>query len=134
YAAAGFVPDGGHRIELEWRADEIHLIRAAPDRKQPAQAIAAAVQSEVADRAPRVLRRACERLARLLGESITGGYPAGATLLVVDAEGELLRSDGGWSCIVDERIETTRDTIYDLASLTKVVSTVTLSLSLAERG
>ena len=93
-----------------------------------------AVQSEVADRAPRVLRRACERLARLLGESITGGYPAGATLLVVDAEGELLRSYGGWSCIVDERIETTRDTIYDLASLTKVVSTVTLSLSLAERG
>src|SRR4029077_12929310 len=35
---------------------------------------------------------------------------------------------------VDERIETTRDTTYDLASLTKVVSTVTLSLSLAERG
>jgi CubicO group peptidase (beta-lactamase class C family) len=81
-----------------------------------------------------MLRRACERLARLLGESIAGGYPAGATLLVVDGAGELLRSHGGWSCIVDERIETSRDTIYDLASLTKVVTTVTLSLSLAERG
>ena len=35
YAAAGFVPDGGHRIELEWRANEIHLVRAAPDGKKP---------------------------------------------------------------------------------------------------
>jgi GntR family transcriptional regulator len=131
YAAAGFTPDGGHRVELEWRANEIRLVRAAPGRRKPA---GGAVQSEVADRAPRMLRHACKRLARLLGESIAGGYPAGATLLVVDAAGELLRSYGGWSCIVDERIETSRDTIYDLASLTKVVTTVTLSLSLAERG
>jgi GntR family transcriptional regulator len=132
YAANGFVPDGGRRIDLEWRANEIHLVRAAPGVKRPAQA--AAVQSEIADRAPRALRRACERLVHRLDEAIAAGYPSGATLLVVDADGELLRAFGGWSCIVDERIETTRDTIYDLASLTKVVSTVTLSLSLAERG
>ena len=135
YAAAGFVPDGGHRIELEWRASEIHLVRAAPGAKKRARSGAGGASRA---RLP-TGRRGCsgvraQRLARLLGESITGGYPAGATLLVVDAEGELLRSYGGWSCIVDERIETTRDTIYDLASLTKVVSTVTLSLSLAERG
>jgi DNA-binding GntR family transcriptional regulator/CubicO group peptidase (beta-lactamase class C family)/GNAT superfamily N-acetyltransferase len=135
YAAAGFAPDGGRRIELEWRANEIHLVRAGRGGRQAARARAgAAVQSEVADRAPRGLRRACETLGRLLDESITSGYPAGATLLVVDAEGELLRLHGGWSCIVDKRIETARDTIYDLASLTKVVSTVTLSMSLAERG
>jgi len=136
YAAAGFVPDGGRRVELEWRANEIHLVRAASDGTQPPKAGAGgvAVQFDVADRASRVFRRACDRLGRHLGESIASGYPAGATLLVVDAEGELLHAHGGWSCIVGERIETTRDTIYDLASLTKVVSTVTLSLSLAERG
>jgi DNA-binding GntR family transcriptional regulator/CubicO group peptidase (beta-lactamase class C family)/ribosomal protein S18 acetylase RimI-like enzyme len=135
YAAAGFTPDGGRRIELEWRANEIRLVRAASGRKKPLEPSAGvAVQSEVADRAPRMLRHAGKRLAQLLGESIAGGYPAGATLLVVDGAGELLRSYGGWSCIVDERIETSRDTIYDLASLTKVVATVTLSLSLAERG
>ena len=46
----------------------------------------------------------------------------------------LLRAFGGWSLVVGERIATTRETIYDLASLTKVVATVTLSLALAERG
>jgi GntR family transcriptional regulator len=132
YAANGFIPDGGRRIELEWRANEVHLTRVAPGAKRPAQA--AAVQTEIADRAPRALRRACERLVHRLDEAIASGYPSGATLLVVDAEGELLRSYGGWSCIVDDRIETSRETIYDLASLTKVISSVTLSLDLAERG
>ena len=132
YAANGFVPDGGRRIELEWRANEVHLVRAAPGAKRPIQA--APVQSELADRAPRALRRACERLVRRLDEAIATGYPAGATLLVVDAEGEVLRAYGGWSCIVDDRIETVRETVYDLASLTKVISTVPLALSLAERG
>jgi DNA-binding GntR family transcriptional regulator/CubicO group peptidase (beta-lactamase class C family)/L-amino acid N-acyltransferase YncA len=133
YAAAGFVPDGGRRIELEWRANEIHLVRAAPGVKKGKAPARGAVRC-VADRAPRKLRRTSDRLVRLLGESIARGYPAGATLLVVDAGGELLQAHGGFSCIVDERIETTRETTYDLASLTKVVSTVTLSLSLAERG
>ncbi len=132
YAANGFAPDGGRRIELEWRVSEVRLVRPAPGVKRPAQA--AAVQAEIADRAPRALRRACERLAHRLDEAIAAGYPPGATLLVVDAEGELLRAHGGWSCIVEDRIETSRDTIYDLASLTKVISTVTLSLKLAERG
>jgi DNA-binding GntR family transcriptional regulator/CubicO group peptidase (beta-lactamase class C family)/GNAT superfamily N-acetyltransferase len=135
YAAAGFVPDGGRRIELEWRANEIHLVRAAPNGKRPSKTgPSVPVRCEVAERAPSALRRAGERLAGLLGESIAGFYPAGANLLVVDATGELLHAYGGWSCIVDERIVTSRDTIYDLASLTKVISTVTLSLSLAERG
>jgi CubicO group peptidase (beta-lactamase class C family) len=56
------------------------------------------------------------------------------SLLVVDAEGVLLRAFGGWSLVVGERIPTSRDTVYDLASLTKVVSTVTLALALAEHG
>src|SRR5262249_36949238 len=95
---------------------------------------AGAFENELADRASPALRRAGERIACLLGETVAGGYPAGATLLVVDGEGELLRAFGGWSCVVPERIPTARETIYDLASLTKVVCTVTLALSLAQRG
>jgi DNA-binding GntR family transcriptional regulator/CubicO group peptidase (beta-lactamase class C family)/GNAT superfamily N-acetyltransferase len=134
YAAAGFMPDGGRRIELEWRANEIHLVRATPHTRRGKALARGAFKCELGDRAPHPLRRASERLARLLSESVARGYPAGATLLIVDAEGEVLHAHGGFSCIVDERIETTPDTIYDLASLTKVVSTVTLALSLAERG
>jgi CubicO group peptidase (beta-lactamase class C family)/ribosomal protein S18 acetylase RimI-like enzyme len=145
YAAAGFVPDGGRRVEDEWRADEIHLVcrlsGGTPDDAgtdsdgRPHRAGAdGAIASEVGDRASPGLRRAGERIARLLGEAVAGGYPAGATLLVVDAQGELLRVFGGWSCVVAEAVPTFRETVYDLASLTKVVSTVTLALSLAERG
>jgi GntR family transcriptional regulator, nutrient-sensing system regulator len=133
YAAAGFVPDGSRRIEEEWRAEEIHLVRPSSGGTPHRAGVGAVIESEVADRASHALRRAGERIARLLGEAVAGGYPAGATVLVVDAEGELLRAFGGWSCVVSERIPTFRETIYDLASLTKVVSTVTLALSLAER-
>jgi DNA-binding GntR family transcriptional regulator/CubicO group peptidase (beta-lactamase class C family)/ribosomal protein S18 acetylase RimI-like enzyme len=126
YEANGFVPDGGRRIELEWRANEVHLVRPARSMKIG--------QSEVADRASRELRRACERVVHRLDEATASGYPAGSTLLVVDGDGQLVRAQAGYSCIVDERIETAPGTIYDCASLTKVVSTVTLASSLAERG
>jgi GntR family transcriptional regulator len=134
YAAAGFVPDGSRRVEEEWKADEIHLVRPSAGVTPHRARAGAALESEVADRASPALRRAGERIARLLGEAVAGGYPAGATLLVVDEEGELLRTFGGWLCVVSEAVPTARETIYDLASLTKVVCTVTLALSLAERG
>ena len=134
YASAGFAPDGSRRVEDEWKADEIHLVRPSSGGTPRRDDEGDAIESEVADRAPQALRRAGDRIARLLGEAVTGGYPAGATVLVVDAEGELFRAFGGWSCVVSEPIPTSRETIYDLASLTKVVSTVTLVLSLADGG
>jgi CubicO group peptidase (beta-lactamase class C family) len=133
YAAAGFVPDGARQVEPEWRAQEIRLTRAARDGSRTA-APATAFENELADRASGALLRASGRLVRFLGDAVASGYPAGATVVVVDAEGELLRAFGGSSCVVSERIPTSGDTMYDLASLTKVVSTVTLALSLAERG
>ena len=89
---------------------------------------------ESSQRAPQALRAAAADAAAVLGEAVAGGFPAGATLLVVDADGSLVRAFGGWSCVVGERVPTQRDTIYDLASLTKVVATVTLASALAERG
>jgi CubicO group peptidase (beta-lactamase class C family) len=93
-----------------------------------------AVETELASRAPRRLEEARERTANILGESIAAGYPAGASLVVVDAKGVLLRVVAGCSCIVGSEIPTAPDTVYDLASLTKVIVTVPLVLALAERG
>jgi CubicO group peptidase (beta-lactamase class C family) len=91
------------------------------------------VESELAGRAPSALGDARAAIVETLARSIAEGVPPGASLLVVDAEGVLLRAFGGWSLVVGERIATTRETIYDIASLTKVVAAVTLALSLAER-
>jgi CubicO group peptidase (beta-lactamase class C family) len=89
---------------------------------------------ELADRAPAGLTAAGETIARLLATAIDDGFPAGATVIAADSHGPLLRHVGGWACLVGERVPTAPDTLYDIASLTKVVATVPLALALAERG
>jgi GntR family transcriptional regulator len=135
YAAAGFVPDGARRVEERYRAQEVRLVRRAGSAgaRLPPRA-PGAVESEVAARAPAGIAGARDRVVEILDRAIAEGYPAGATVLAVDPEGELLRVYGGWSCVVGERIATSRETVYDLASLTKVVVTVPLALVLAQRG
>ncbi len=88
----------------------------------------------IAARTDSRLAQAAERLGAILNETIGSGYPAGATLVVADAHGELITITAGWSCMVGTRIATSQITRYDLASLTKVVCTVPLVVALAERG
>jgi len=85
-------------------------------------------------RADSRLAQAGERLAAILDDAVGGGYPAGATLVVADASGELITITAGWSCTVGDQIATSQITRYDVASLTKVVCTVPLVMALAERG
>jgi CubicO group peptidase (beta-lactamase class C family) len=85
-------------------------------------------------RAGSKLSQAGERLAAILDDAVADGCPAGATLAVADAHGELLKITAGWSCVVGQRIATSQITRYDLASLTKVVCTVPLVMALTERG
>ena len=85
-------------------------------------------------RADSRLTRAGERLAAILDGAIGDGYPAGATLVVADAQGELMKLTAGRSCRVGQQIATSPITRYDLASLTKVVCTVPLVVALAQRG
>jgi CubicO group peptidase (beta-lactamase class C family) len=92
------------------------------------------VSLEVAPRTDAKLARAGERAAETLSQAIDQGFPAGGTIVVTDSAGELLRIMGGWACLVGERIPTSSETLYDIASLTKVVGTVTLALELAQRG
>jgi CubicO group peptidase (beta-lactamase class C family) len=72
--------------------------------------------------------RAC--LEHRLGD----GYPPSLDLAVVTGEGPVLRAAGGHACIAPERVPAAPRTSYDLASLTKVICTVTLVMLGRERG
>jgi GntR family transcriptional regulator len=147
YAASGFLPDGRRRVEPEYGAEEIHLRREAPPGgaasdpgREPARSASrnggggARVETALAPLAPAWLERATPALVERLGEALASGFPAGATLLVSSQEQELLRLSGGYACLVEASIPTRRETRYDLASLTKVVCTVPLTLVLAQEG
>ncbi len=152
YAAAGFVATGRERVEEEFGAPEVMLRRSSPESaSQPTGRERGAdtgvlvrlrrlgapspvrVESELAPRAGAPLAAARAELVDELSRTLDSGYPPGASLLVVDADGPLLRINGGFSCVIDAEIATTSETIYDLASLTKVIATVPLALVLDER-
>jgi CubicO group peptidase (beta-lactamase class C family) len=74
-----------------------------------------------------------DELAGRLFEMMETSFPAGFNLAVVEKTGTVFRAWGGFSNLVEPVIETASNTIYDLASLTKVVSTTTLALWLEEQ-
>jgi serine-type D-Ala-D-Ala carboxypeptidase len=63
---------------------------------------------------------------------ISASFPAGFNLAVLTKSSTLFRAWGGFSNTLDPVTDTNADTIYDLASLTKVVSTTTLALWLVQ--
>jgi CubicO group peptidase (beta-lactamase class C family) len=78
-------------------------------------------------------QKARDALTSQLFAALYAEFPAGFNVAVVDRSGTLLRAWGGNSNIVGTPIATTRDTIYDLASLTKVVSTTMLAMWLVDQ-
>jgi serine-type D-Ala-D-Ala carboxypeptidase len=83
---------------------------------------------------PRVPATVRNRLTTELLATIATSFPSGFNLAVVDKSGTLLRAWGGYSNRVAPVLLTERETLYDMASLTKVVSTTTLVLWLEQRG
>jgi len=73
-------------------------------------------------------------LKAVLADLVAGSLPSGLSLAVVDASGTLFSAYGGQACQVGVARPITSGTSYDLASLTKVVCSVTLALVYAERG
>jgi CubicO group peptidase (beta-lactamase class C family) len=80
--------------------------------------------------APGALQALQDYLASLLSE----GFPPSVSLAVVQPGGVVLEAFGGHACLVGETVATTAGTLYDLASLTKVVCTTTLALLARQRG
>lgn len=77
---------------------------------------------------------AVESLRGYLTGLVSDGFPPGVSLAIVDGEGAALEAFGGFACTYGEMVPTIAETLYDLASLTKVVCTVTLSLVAQQRG
>ena len=69
----------------------------------------------------------------LLDKLVSGSFPSGLSLAVVDCDGPLFSAHGGLACRVGMSRPITAFTSYDLASLTKVVCSVTLTLVFAQR-
>jgi CubicO group peptidase (beta-lactamase class C family) len=76
---------------------------------------------------------AVESLHGYLTFLVSDGFPPSVSLAIVDREGSALEAFGGFACTYGEMVPTTAETLYDLASLTKVVSTVTLALVAQQR-
>ena len=87
--------------------------------------------------APAKVSMAAERLAYIDGavaESIQKKELPGAVVLVARRGGVVWRKAYGARALVPAREEMTADTVFDLASLTKIVATATSALILVERG
>lgn len=70
-----------------------------------------------------------EEIESLLIDALSDEFPAGFNLAVVDREGTLLRAWGGALNVVGDYTRTRKSSLYDLASLTKVIATTTLVLT-----
>jgi CubicO group peptidase (beta-lactamase class C family) len=84
-----------------------------------------------------VIRRKLKRVDRALDKAIDAAEIPGAVVLAeMRRDGELLEhaSVRGLAVVRPERIPMARETIFDLASLTKVLATTTATLLLAEDG
>lgn len=77
---------------------------------------------------------AASALANVLDVQMASGFPPAIALAVVDADGVRLQAAGGEACVVGEHVGASAGTLFDLASLTKVVCTVTLVLLAREEG
>ena len=73
-------------------------------------------------------------LKALLTDLVSEGFPSGLSLAIVGPEAIMFSAYGGVACRDDEMRAITEATSYDLASLTKVVCTVTLTLVLEGQG
>jgi CubicO group peptidase (beta-lactamase class C family) len=70
----------------------------------------------------------------VLARGLEDGFPPGLAAAVVDRDGIAAAAWGGWARGAPHRVPVVRDTVFDLASLTKVVATTPVALRLAQEG
>ncbi len=91
------------------------------------------VTIEFNEGASRFSAAARNAVSAALVETLETTFPAGFNLAVVQRSGVVMRAWGGYANTLHPRALTESDTVYDLASLTKVVSTTTLALWLEDQ-
>ncbi|MBF0558458.1 MAG: DUF1343 domain-containing protein [Nitrospirae bacterium] len=80
------------------------------------------------------LSKNLESVQDIVEKEIREGHLPGAVVLVGTREGIVYRRAFGYRSVEPSRLPMTEDTIFDIASLTKVVATTTAVMQLTERG
>jgi CubicO group peptidase (beta-lactamase class C family) len=73
-------------------------------------------------------------IAAIVEQAISDGKAPGAVVLIGNQERVIYRRAFGYRSLEPEKLLMTTDTIFDLASLTKVVATTTAIMQLVEKG
>jgi len=137
YARAGFEPDGSSRVEPEYEANEVRLVKPlALSWPVPPPRLAVTyheLPERPADGYPAV--------SQLLLRHLAAGFPPGLALQVRSSSATSYQAAGGWAKLsraaaADREVPVPAEagTLFDLASLTKVVATLPLVLLLHQRG
>lgn len=79
-------------------------------------------------------REAAARAFDVLAGALEDGFPPGVAAALVDRSGVAAAAWGGWARGTPHLVAVTRETVFDLASLTKVVATAPVVLRLAQEG
>jgi beta-glucosidase-like glycosyl hydrolase/CubicO group peptidase (beta-lactamase class C family) len=126
-------PPGGGALIPEWlaaaRSVEETIAGAGEGEALPPGAVAATVPPERVGMAPAVLARLDATVARGVAEGVAPG-----AALAIGRRGRLVRLAGYGVLDPEVPIQVTRETLFDLASLTKVVGTTTAVMLLVEEG
>lgn len=136
YARAGYMPDGTSRTEPQYRGPEIGLVKILlpdpPRRPVPPPQLAATYRAQ-----PGRPAGGYAEVSRLLLRALAAGIPPAAAIEVRTPEGPAYSAAGGWARLPadgEEPVTAGADTLFDLASLTKVVATLPLVLLLHQQG
>jgi serine-type D-Ala-D-Ala carboxypeptidase len=136
YAKSGYVPDGSSRIEPQYQASEIRLIKVLPPARQrrlvPPPLLAASYQSQAGRPA-----EGFAAVSRLLLRGLAAGVPPAVAADVRTPHGAAYSAAGGWARLAadgEEPVAAESGTLFDLASLTKVIVTLPLVLLLHQQG
>jgi serine-type D-Ala-D-Ala carboxypeptidase len=81
---------------------------------------------------PERLEAVLPGLFDVLGRALRDGFPPGVAGAVVDRDGVAAAAWGGWARGAPHRVPVTRETVFDLASLTKVVATTPVAQRLEQ--
>jgi CubicO group peptidase (beta-lactamase class C family) len=73
-----------------------------------------------------------EAINRILNDAVEKNLIPGASYCFCDRDGNMVCDDIGFKALFPDKIVHTKDVIYDVASLTKVISTTTLIMKLIE--
>ncbi len=91
-------------------------------------------EGNITEHVTELKRMYLEQIPHAVNEAVAKGEVPGAVIVIGNAEGIIYRNAFGNRTVTPQKLPMSADTIFDLASLTKVVATTTAVLQLVENG